>query len=584
MIVTQLTRLLSVPPGDLVYHLVVLFALEAILLMAIGEGRRSGWPGGALRLTLAASGALVLRGAQVVVALLSIAGITSSGWVAPPLERFAAVASLGLLAWAFLPLVDDVAQAGLVLVVANLVGSAILYAVLAPPWYRDAQSGATFYNTTSADVIWSVWAVALAVLAIVAGLMRRRAQWALLVTAFSLLLLGHLLHLIYAEPQTHVAGWVRLAELCAYPLLAGLMVLRAVEREENLRAAAPAPAAASAPWPVIGVCQRVAEATNVNVALQRAGMAIGNLLGTDVLAIGLLSESGDAVELAAVCRARSEARSGPVFDVASQLPVHSAVSRQRALLVSADQELQHATLAALIGGATGSLWIEPLVHQRETMGVLIAGLPARRKATAWTESDAQTLKGLCDVLASALSVERRTTALSRQLEELKQRPIEPPPAQAESKRPGAPSVQAAPPLMTPLPASTFKRTLSSELLRSAHPTETTRPAPAKSPEPSQATRATQPPANVTPSSERTMRVRVQVDRDSPLKSARAMMVLTQVKRMGRLIACQPVEADLRSGGFEDEFTVTFATSSTPETVQDTLTSIRDVKSVDIQVV
>ena len=62
------------------------------------------------------------------------------------------------------------------------------------------------------------------------------------------------------------------------------------------------------------------------------------------------------------------------------------------------------------------------------------------------------------------------------------------------------------------------------------------------------------------------------------------MVLTQVKRIGRLLACQPVEADLRSGGFEDEFTVTFATSSTPATVQDALTSIRDVKSVDIQVV
>jgi hypothetical protein len=63
-----------------------------------------------------------------------------------------------------------------------------------------------------------------------------------------------------------------------------------------------------------------------------------------------------------------------------------------------------------------------------------------------------------------------------------------------------------------------------------------------------------------------------------------MMVLTQVKRMGRLMACQPVEADLRSGGFEDEFTVTFATSSTPESVQDTLSSIRDVTSVDVQIV
>ncbi len=582
-IVTQLTRLLSVPPGDLVYHLVVLFAIEAVLLMAVGEGRRSGWPGGALRLTLAASGALVLRSAQVMVALLSIAGVANSTWITPPLERFAAVASLGLLAWAFLPLVDDYAQAGLVLVVINLIGSVILYAFLAPPWYRSAQSAGAFYNATSADLIWSVWAASLATLSIIAGLLRRRAQWALLVTAFGLFLLGYVLHLIYAEPQTHVAGWVRLAELCAYPLLAGLMILRSVEREEAGRAAAPALATGSIPWAAIKVCQRVAEATNVKVALQRAGMAISTLLGTDVLAIGLLRESGDMVELAAVCRTRSEARSGPVFDVASQSPVHSAVSRQRTLLVSADQGMQHATLAALVGGTTGPLWIQPLVHQRETMGVLIAGLPAQRTATGWSESETQMLDGLCDVLASSLSIERRAAALTHQIEESKQRPVESPTAPVEPKRPGTQPAPAAPPLLTSLPASTFKRTPTNELARSARPTETTRPAPAKLPNERPAARAPQPPVSATLPSERTLRVRVKVDRDSPLKSARAMMVLTQAKRMGRLIACQPVEADLRSGGFEDEFTVTFATSSTPETVQDTLTSIRDVKSVDVQV-
>jgi chemotaxis protein histidine kinase CheA len=259
------------------------------------------------------------------------------------------------------------------------------------------------------------------------------------------------------------------------------------------------------------------------------------------------------------------------------------VSRQRTLLVSADQGMQHATLAALVGGTTGPLWIQPLVHQRETMGVLIAGLPARRTATGWSESETQLLDGLCDVLASSLSVERRAAALTHQSEELKQRPVESPPAPVEPKRPGTQPAPAAPPLLTSLPASTFKRTPTNELLRSARSTETTRPAPAKLPNERPDARAPQPLASATPPSERTLRVRVKVDRDSPLKSARAMMVLTQAKRMGRLIACQPVEADLRSGGFEDEFTVTFATSSTPETVQDTLTSIRDVKSVDVQV-
>jgi hypothetical protein len=277
-IVTQLTRLLSVPPGDLVYHLVVLFAIEAVLLMAVGEGRRSGWPGGALRLTLAASGALVLRSAQVMVACcLSQASPTRPESRA--VGTLAAVASLGLLAW-LLTARGRLCAGGLVLVVINR-SAAPSYAFLAPPWYRSAQSaGRLQCHVGRLDLERLGRALACVIIADLV----RPAQWALLVTAFGLFLLGYVLHLIYAEPQTHVAGWVRLAELCAYPLLAGLMILRAVEREEAVRAAAPALATASMPWAAIKVCQRVAEATNVKVALQRAGMAIGNLLGTDVLA------------------------------------------------------------------------------------------------------------------------------------------------------------------------------------------------------------------------------------------------------------------------------------------------------------
>ena len=61
-----------------------------------------------------------------------------------------------------------------------------------------------------------------------------------------------------------------------------------------------------------------------------------------------------------------------------------------------------------------------------------------------------------------------------------------------------------------------------------------------------------------------------------------MMVLTQIKRVGQIIACQPVEADLRSGGFEDEFAVTFTTLSDPETVRAALVSIHDVTNVLVQ--
>jgi hypothetical protein len=79
-----------------------------------------------------------------------------------------------------------------------------------------------------------------------------------------------------------------------------------------------------------------------------------------------------------------------------------------------------------------------------------------------------------------------------------------------------------------------------------------------------------------------MLAQVRLRRDTPLKPARAMMVLMQIKRVGQIVACQPVEADLRSGGFEDEFTVRFTTTSKPEVVRAALSAIPDVTSVDVR--
>ena len=680
MILSQLIRLVSTSPGDLVYHLVTLFAIEAILMLAISQGRRSGWQRGAPRVALAAGGLLLARCALVIVALLSAVGAANSAWIAPPLERFVAVASLGLLAWAFLPLLEDYPQAGLVLVVLNLMGGAILYAVFALQWRAESQLPGASFNATLADWAWNVWAAALALLALVAAMLRRRAQSGWLVAVFGLLLLGHVLHLGMAEAQTHIAGWVRLAELCAYPALVGLMMRRAIEREE---APPPLPSpGVTTPWMVIETCQRVVDASNVKVALQRAGVAISNVLSADVLAIGSLSDTGDAVELAAICRTGEPARSGPSFDLDSQVPIQSAISRQRAALVGADQEVQRATLAALVGGATGPLWVQPLIHQRATVGVLVVS--RSHTTSSWTTGEAQTLNGLCGVLAAALSAARKAAALSRQVDELTQsardrekallqmqaeaqsskeelrrlsaqvgrpRSADPVVRQREAMRPTL-SVSQRPffeqvtlhlerldeargrLVVSPGDSSAFSElvratsalkemsattgyptlaklagTLADALQRKDSGQSMTPGVLALVGESAQALRALLADAQAdrspgldmtpllgrlmslpgakskeetrgTPSGAQTLLAQVRLNRDTPLKTARAMMVLMQIKRVGQIVACQPVEADIRSGGFEDQFAVTFTTSSKPESVRAALAAIPDV--VDVQ--
>jgi GAF domain-containing protein len=561
MLVSQLTRLLSAPPGDLVYHLVVLFALEAVLLLARGLSRRSDAGYTAVRVTFAAIVLLVLRAAMVVVALMGTTGIVNAAWFMPPLERLAAFAGLGLLGWALLPLLHDYVQAGLVLVALTLGIGLVLYAIYAPQWYAETQIRQTFYNATPADLVWTVLAVVLSLLATVAALTRRRAQWAWLSVIFGLVFLGNLMHLLDSEPQSHVAGWVRLSELCAYPLLVGLMLTRAAEREP-VAPALPAAIAAAAPWAAIEGCLRVAEAGNVTVSVQRAAVAVSNVLNTDVLAIGLLNAAGDAVDLAAVCRAGASPRAGPTFDVASQPPVQSAINRRRAAPVGGDQESYRATLAALVGGANGPLWIQPLIHQHAPVGVLIAGRAVRRDQPGWTASEKETLNGLCDVLAGAIAAAQANGELARQVDALTQQARDQEAAlaqaQAKAQQLGAQLAQAeAQKKRTPVPS-----------------------APRASP----ATDLASPEIGLPPAGEKTLRVRVRLDGNSPLKSARAMMVLAHVKRVGRIVACLPVEADLRSGGFRDEFTVTCSTASDPSSVRTALAAIRDVTGVEVQVV
>jgi len=396
-----------------------------------------------------------------------------------------------------------------------------------------------------------------------------------------------------------------------------------------------------------------------------------------------LNATGNTIELAAVCPAGTPARSGPTFDIAAQPSVQSAISRQRAVRVDITQEAQHATLAALIGGATGALLVQPLIYQRAALGVLIIG--RRHTISDWTANELQVLNGLCNVLAAALATARKTAALMRQVDELTQlnRDRETALSQAQSeariakeelqrlsvqlaseRARGQPAARGAVVTTLPTKETAAGSTVSqdpffgqaarrinqigelhsqlvvqpddpkilSELTREvgelnelSAPTgyhtlaklaRTLADALGESKQPitsdllaligesatalrtlladAQAMRA--PSVDISPLLNRLthqpikaksaqgtqmLTARVRLDRTTPLKTTRAMMVLLQIKRLGQITACQPVEADLRSGGFEDEFTVTFATSNTPEAVHKALASIRDVVSVEI---
>ncbi len=418
-LLTKAVGLFSVQPGDLVYHLVVLFAIEAMLAMALRYGRTAS----ARRWALAGLGLGAGRLALILVAGLAAFKILpppGSVAITPPLERCVEVASIGLLAWAFLPLLERYPRAGATLAAGNLILSAIVYAWAAPRWFIASSTGVSF-NGTLQNVVWGMWALALSTLALPASLSRRQSGWAISLAAFALLAAGQALHLFFPNPQFHVAEWARLGTLAAYPLFAVLVLNRIIEGREPT----PAPMATRQPtatradslWPVVEVCRRVAEATDLALALQQATSVIATALNVNLAAVGLPGGSPDTVELVAIHHPEATPQPGTTFPLDGHPTVKRAISGKRPVTLGPEQGSETMALASLLGSQTPRLLrVEPLVYNREALGLLILGTEYGRPARSG--DDSLLASRAANQLASALGVARRTEVLTHRADEL----------------------------------------------------------------------------------------------------------------------------------------------------------------------
>lgn len=417
---TKAVRFLSVLPGDLVYHLVVLFAIEAVLAMALRQHRTAR----ARRWALAALGLGAGRLLLILVAVLgALKLIPSPGPVAitPLLERFVEVASLGLLAWAFVPLFERHPRAGVILAMGNLILAAIAYAWAAPRWFIASSTG-VFFNGSQQDIAWGVWALALAALAMFASLGRRQGGWAVSLMAFGLLAAGQALHLLFPDPQLYVAEWARLGALAAYPLFVALVFSRIVEAREpppplSTFATQPAAPQADSLWSVVEACRSVAEANDLSLALQQATSAIAATLNASLAAVGLPGGSPDTVELVAIHHPGAAPQLGATFPLESHPTVKRAITSKRPVTLGPEQGPETLSLSSLLGSQTPRpLRVEPLVHNRETLGVLILG-------TEYGQPAPSSGQGLLDSraagqLAAALGVARKAETLTGRADEL----------------------------------------------------------------------------------------------------------------------------------------------------------------------
>ena len=420
-------KLLTQPPADVVYYLVILFALEAVLGLAIGQARRSGWTTRLRQITFSTAALLMGRVVLTIVALLAVlgvpAGVVLASAVTPPLERAIDLISLGVLAWTFVPLLRDRRQLGLGLLVINSVVALIVYAIFAGQWYNTSAAPTAFYGASKQEVVWQVWSLALAALSAGAILLARAELSGTTLFAFIALMLGHLFQMISPLPQSHIAGWVWLAQLTAYPLFA-VAVYRQVILAESYAAPAQArlPAKDTAkPDLILEAVRRLSISTDLPLALQQVAAAMAQALEADLAAIGLPSDSvQDEIDLVAIHHPGAAPSPGATFSLSKQPVVNRALERRRPIAVEPDETTPELTdLFGLTGSfVAGPLLVAPLLDERTVLGVILLGNPRSRRV--WSAVETQRARTLSNYVAAALVAAKRNKELEQRAEELSQ--------------------------------------------------------------------------------------------------------------------------------------------------------------------
>ncbi|MBE0671918.1 MAG: hypothetical protein IH588_15135 [Anaerolineales bacterium] len=214
LILTQLT----VPPGDLIYYIVLVFAVASALQSAFNHWRVSEFP----QAKRAFVGLGILLCAQIFMFIFSGLGwqqIVEPRTILPPMDRAFILFGIIWITWLYaFPEPNRGADAA-----ATLLSLLILVAlgVSLLTWQTqiaDPQFASLSYNQTVDDWLWQIISLFMALVGITILFIRRPDSMWNGVTLLFLGFLGHVGHLLF-QIEGNYSGIVRLAYMAAYPIL-----------------------------------------------------------------------------------------------------------------------------------------------------------------------------------------------------------------------------------------------------------------------------------------------------------------------------------------------------------------------------
>ena len=212
LFLNHIYNLLASPPGNLIYHIVIVFSIAGALQGAIRLLRSSQFP----QARRAVFGLAILLGLQIILFLVSWLawlGPLNSQSVLPPLDRVVTMLGLIWIAWLWI-FPEPLRLADTATVLLTLLALTVFSLTLAF-WLRNP---AVSFNTSIYELIWQGFSLTVILLGILGLVLRRPNSWGNGLAMLLLALIGHLASLAFPV-KGDFPGFVRLTQLVMFPIL-----------------------------------------------------------------------------------------------------------------------------------------------------------------------------------------------------------------------------------------------------------------------------------------------------------------------------------------------------------------------------
>ena len=383
----DIVHLLTVPPGGMVYYLVLLFSIWAIVGLAFSRWARGERRGTVPRLLIAGGLMSFARLVPFVIALLDRQDSTDLLRFTPPLERFVDTLSVLLLCWAFVLPPEQRALSNAFIGGTSLFALGF-YVIAAIGWAGTFQADEfARYNLSWQRWVWELGQLAVLICALVYLLFLSAKRHGILIVVLGTLAAGHLLQSVLPRPDqiSHYAGWVRLANLAAFPMLAVSTFQIIVQRfsahsmhlesinQESL-------SQITGLMDLLDISRKLSSSLDADTTIETAAQSVSQALQADLCAFALSIPNSDSemMELSIVYNAPDITQPGLRFRPEEYPAIDYAVTRGKPVVLGPEESGQAAEIHRLLGNEqAGPLIIQPLAHASTVTGVMLICRPGQ---------------------------------------------------------------------------------------------------------------------------------------------------------------------------------------------------------------